>query len=47
MVQCGTPQRKRHLGRPRLRWEDQVRSDVQMIDPSAEWNVLAMDRGKW
>lgn len=47
MVQCRTPQGKRPLGRPRLRWEDQVRKDVQVTDPSAEWKVLALDRVKW
>jgi hypothetical protein len=47
MVQRGTPQGKRPVGRPRLRWEDQVRKDVQVTDPSADWKVLALDRVKW
>jgi len=37
---------KEALGRPRLRWEDPVKKDVQMIDPSAEWKVLTMGIGK-
>lgn len=42
-----TPHDKRLLERPRLRWEDQVRKNVQMVDLNADWHVLAMNRGKW
>lgn len=30
MVQCGTPQGKRPLGRPRLKWE-KIKKDIQML----------------
>lgn len=48
MVQCGTRQGKRPLGRPQLIWEDQVKKDVQMMDANAEGarHVITVDRGK-
>lgn len=47
MVKCEAPQGKRLLRRLRLKWENQVREDVQMVDPNADWHASVMDRGKW
>lgn len=46
-VQCSTPVAKKPIGRPRLRWEDQMVRDVKQIVPDEEWRVLAMQRERW
>jgi hypothetical protein len=39
---------KRPLGRPRRRWEDNVRMDVQEVGGGREdWMELAQDRDRW
>ena len=39
---------KRPLGRPRRRWEDSIRMDLEEIDINAENNVdSAQDRDYW
>jgi transcription termination factor 2 len=41
-------QGKRPLGRPRRRWEDNVRMDLQEVGCGCEdWIGLAQDRGRW
>jgi len=36
------------LGRPRLRWVDNIRMDLQEVGSGyMEWIGLAQDRGKW
>ena len=40
-----TPTGKRHLGRSRLRWEDNIKTDLKEIDINARnWGDLAQDR---
>ena len=44
-VLVGKPEGKRPLGRPRLRWEDNIKMDLREVgcDPE-EWIDLAEDR---
>jgi hypothetical protein len=47
-VLVGKPEAKRHLGRPRRRWEDVIRMDLREIGSgSLEWIQLAQDRDRW
>jgi hypothetical protein len=44
----GSPEVKRPLGRPRPRWEDNVKLDVREIGiDGANWNQLAQDSVQW
>jgi hypothetical protein len=47
-VLVGRPEGKRPLGRPRLRWEDNIKLDLRErgID-GANWMWLAQDRVQW
>jgi hypothetical protein len=47
-VSVGKPEFKRPLGRPRCRWEDNIKMDRRetRID-GANWVQLAQDRVKW
>ena len=42
------PKGKRPLGRPRRRWEDNIKMDLRVVgcDP-VEWIDLAEDRDQW
>ena len=44
----GKPEGKRPLGRPRRRWEDNIRMDLKEVgcDPG-EWIDLAEDTDQW
>ena len=47
-VLVGKPQGKRLLGRPRRRWEDNIRMDLQEVGGgSGDWMELAQDRDRW
>jgi hypothetical protein len=35
------------LGRPRLRWKDGVKREVERIEPGVKWREVAEDRDKW
>ena len=44
----GKPEAKRPLGRPRRRWEDNIRMDLQEVGVGYEdWIGLAQDRDRW
>jgi hypothetical protein len=44
----GEPEGKRPLGRPRRRWEDNIRMDLREIRWGAmDWTDLAQDRDLW
>ena len=44
----GLPEGKRPLGRPRRRWEDNIRMDLQEVGGSCgDWIELAQDRDRW
>ena len=47
-VLVGNPDGKRPLGRPRIRWKDNIKMDFREegCDPG-EWIDLTEDRGKW
>jgi hypothetical protein len=46
-VLVGKPEGKRPLGRPRLRWEDNIRMDLQKVGCGFEdWIGLAQDRDR-
>jgi hypothetical protein len=47
-VLMGKPEGKRPLGRPRRRWEDDIRMDLQEVRCGGmEWIGLAQDRDRW
>jgi hypothetical protein len=47
-VLVGKPEEKRPLGRPRHRWEDNVRMDLQEVECGCgDWIGLAQDRNTW
>ena len=47
-ILTGKPTRKRPLGRPRRRWEDNIRMDLEEIGISAgNWVDSAQDRNYW
>jgi hypothetical protein len=47
-VLVGKPEGKRQLGRPRRRWEDNVRVDLQEVGCGCEeWIGQAQDRDRW
>ena len=44
----GKPEGKRPLGRPRRRWVDNIRMDLQEVGYGyMDWIVLAQDRESW
>jgi len=47
-VVVGKPEEKRPLGRPRRRWEDNIKMDFQEegVD-RGDWMELAQDRDRW
>ena len=47
-VLVGKPEGKRPLGKPRRRWEDNIRMNLREVgcDPG-EWIDLAEDRDQW
>jgi hypothetical protein len=47
-ILLGIPEGKRPLGRPRSRWEDNIRMDLQEVGCGGlEWTGLAEDRDRW
>jgi hypothetical protein len=47
-VLVGKPEGKRPLGRPRCRWEDNIKMDPQEVGcERMDWNGLAQDRDGW
>ena len=48
MVSIAKPTGNRPLGRPRRRWEDNIRMDLEEIGINAgNWVDLAQDRNYW
>ena len=47
-VLVGKPEGKRPLGRPRRRWEDNIKMDLQEVGRGCgDWMGLAQDRDRW
>ena len=47
-VLVGKPEGKRPLGRPRRRWEDNIKMDIQEVGGvCGDWMELDQDRDSW
>jgi hypothetical protein len=47
-ILVGKPEGKKPLGRPRHRWEDNIRMDLKEIGwDGMDWIDLAQDRDQW
>ena len=47
-VLVGKPERKRPLRRPRRRWEDNIKMDLEEVGRGCgDWMGLAQDRDRW
>jgi len=46
-VLVGKPEGKRPLQRPRHRWEDNIKMDLQEVGGCGDWMELAQDRDRW
>jgi len=47
-VLVGKPEGKRQLGKPRRRWEDNIKMDLQeAVCGGMDWIDLAQDRDRW
>jgi hypothetical protein len=47
-VLIGKPEGKRPLGRPRRRWEDNIKMDLQEVGRGrGDWMELAQDMDRW
>jgi hypothetical protein len=47
-ILVGKPEGKRPLGRPRHRWEDNIKMDLREIELGGmDWIDLAQDRDQW
>ena len=47
-VLVGKPEGKRPLGRPRRRWEDNIKMDLQEVGAGfGDWMELVQDRDRW
>jgi hypothetical protein len=47
-VVVGKPERKSSLGRPRHRWEDNIKADLQEVKCGGmDWIELAKNRDGW
>ena len=47
-VLVGKPEGKRQLGRPKIRWKDNIKMDLQEVGCGCmDWIELAQDRNMW
>jgi hypothetical protein len=47
-ILVGSPEGRRPLGRPRRRWEDNIKMDLREIRfGDVDWIHLAQDRDRW
>ena len=48
VFRAGKPEVKRQLGRPRRRWEDNIKMDLQEVRYGGmDWIELSQDRDRW
>jgi hypothetical protein len=43
----GRPERKRPLERPRRRWEENIKMDLQKVGWGMDWIDLPQNRDRW
>ena len=43
----GETRGKESLGRPRRRWEDNIKMDLQEVGGGGDWIELVQDRDRW
>ena len=43
----GKPEGKRPVGRPRIRWENNINHDMREVDYTGDWKTLAENREMW
>ena len=46
-ILVGKPEGKRPFGRPRRRWEDNIKMDLQEVGGAGDRMELAQDRDRW
>ena len=46
-VLVGKPEGKRPLGKPRRRWEDNIKMDLWEVGGGGDWIELAQNRDRW
>ena len=46
-VLVGKPEGKRPMGRPRCRWEDNIKMALWEVGGGGDWMELAQDRNRW
>jgi len=47
-LMVGKPEGRRPMGRPRRRWEDNIKTDFQEVGcGDMDWIELAQDRDRW
>jgi hypothetical protein len=46
-VTVGKPEGRRPLGRPRHRWEDNIKTNLQEVGGETDWIDVAQDRDRW
>jgi hypothetical protein len=47
LILVGRPEGRRPLGKPRCRWEDNIKKDLQEVGWDTGWIELAQDRDRW
>ena len=46
-VLVGKPEGKRPLGKPRRRWDDNIKMDLQEVEGGGDWMELVQGRDRW
>jgi hypothetical protein len=46
-ILVGKPEGRRPLGRPRRRWDDNIKMDLQVVGWGMDWIGLAQDMDRW
>jgi 3-oxoacyl-ACP reductase-like protein len=47
-ILVGKPEGKRPLGRPRCRWDDNIKKDLKLVGcVDMDWIELVQDRDRW
>jgi hypothetical protein len=46
-ILVGRPEGRRPLGRPRRKWEENIKMDLEVGCGSIDWIELAQDRDSW